>query len=231
VDEVTLIRRTGEGGPTGVLCTRSATRAILRKIAPAWSGGLLTDVASPRRGGPAGERLLPAKARSVGSPMAGSEDGVEFARADVRGACASDTTRKTARPPSGGSRNSGRRSGPDDSHGPQAARHAAGRSAPAPRRATLGESLAGRGAIDVAGPGFADVTRVASGDPDMWADILRTNRAAMIRSIDRLMAELEKLRRRLDQEDSDALRAWLAAGKQTRDEWVAHRYRKKVLPP
>ncbi len=95
----------------------------------------------------------------------------------------------------------------------------------------LGESLAGRRGHRCGRAGFADVTRVASGDPDMWADILRTNRAAMIRSIDRLMAELEKLRRRLDQEDSDALRAWLAAGKQTRDEWVAHRYRKKVLPP
>ena len=75
------------------------------------------------------------------------------------------------------------------------------------------------------------MTRVASGDPDMWTDILRTNRAAMLRAVDRLVAELKRLRQRLDRDDADALRAWLTAGKQARDEWVANRYRKKVLPP
>jgi prephenate dehydrogenase len=65
----------------------------------------------------------------------------------------------------------------------------------------------------------------------MWTDILRTNRAAMVRAIDRLVAELNCLRDRLDHEDSEALRQWLAAGKRARDEWIANRYRKKVLPP
>jgi prephenate dehydrogenase len=86
-------------------------------------------------------------------------------------------------------------------------------------------------AIDVAGPGFADVTRVASGDPCMWTDILRSNRHSMRRSVNRLIRQLEQLRTWLDADDAAALLKWLAAGKTARDAWVDRRYKKKVLPP
>ncbi len=48
-----------------------------------------------------------------------------------------------------------------------------------------------RGSLDFAGPGFRDTTRVASGPPEMWTEILRTNRRAVQKSAE---AMIEKLR-------------------------------------
>jgi prephenate dehydrogenase len=87
------------------------------------------------------------------------------------------------------------------------------------------------GAMDLAGPGFGDTTRIASGDAAMWTDIFRTNRRAMLDAIDRLMKELSQLRGRISRDDARALERWLSEGKTARDQWVARRYRKKVLTP
>ncbi len=46
-------------------------------------------------------------------------------------------------------------------------------------------------AFEFCGPGFRDTTRVAAGPPAMWAEILRTNRAAVRQSAE---AMIEKLR-------------------------------------
>jgi prephenate dehydrogenase len=59
--------------------------------------------------------------------------------------------------------------------------------------ATLVEAV-GRGcpgAFDFCGPGFRDTTRVASGPPGMWTEILGTNREAVRAAVDGL---IEKLR-------------------------------------
>ncbi len=242
VDEVTLDVAEGvRGAQLVVLCTPIAQlEPMLRQMAPALaSGTYVTDVASTKAAVVRlAQRLLPPNVRFVGShPIAGSEKtGVEFARADLfdRALCIVTPTAKTAPATVQWFRGFWEVIGAETmvmdprrhdvmlarvSHLPHAV-------------ATALVNLSLRdGAIDVAGPGFADVTRIASGDPDMWTDILRTNRAAMVRAIDRLVAELNRLRDRLDHEDSEALRQWLAAGKQARDEWVANRYRKKVLPP
>ncbi|HOA75099.1 MAG TPA: prephenate dehydrogenase [Phycisphaerae bacterium] len=241
VDEVTLDVEAGvRGAGLVVLCTPlGQMEQMFRRIAPVLKPGTyVTDVGSTKAGVVRmAQRLLPPKVRFVGShPMAGSEKtGVEFARADLfdRALC---IVTPTARTPSAHVRwmrgfweSMGATTTVLDprkhdvllarvSHLPHAV-------------ATALVHLSKDGAIDVAGPGFADATRIASGDPDMWTDILRTNRAAMIRSIDRLVAELNRLRSKLDRDDADALRQWLAAGKQVRDEWIALRYRKKVLPP
>jgi prephenate dehydrogenase len=49
-------------------------------------------------------------------------------------------------------------------------------------------------AFDYAGPGFRDVTRVASGPPEMWAEILRANAGPVKKSAE---AMIEKLREAL----------------------------------
>jgi prephenate dehydrogenase len=87
------------------------------------------------------------------------------------------------------------------------------------------------GAIDLAGSGFADTTRIASGDAALWTDILRTNRKPMIRAIDQLIAGLHKLRSQLDRDDEAALTEWLDASRKARDRWLTRRYRKQELPP
>lgn len=242
VDEVTLDAAEGvRRAQVVVLCTPIAQlEPMLARMAPALSAGTyVTDVASTKAGVVRlAERLLPSKVRFVGShPIAGSEKtGVAFARADLfdRALCIVTPTARTA---------------------PKTVRWicrfwealGAVTAVMAPRRhdgmlarvshlphavATALIHLSVRdAAIEVAGPGFADVTRVASGDADLWTDILRSNRTAMIQSIDRLVGELNRLRQRLSRDDAKALQRWLAAGKQARDQWIATRYRKKVLPP
>ncbi len=242
IDEGTLDIQAGvRGAQLVVICTPIGhMEGMLRQMAPALGrGAYVTDVGSTKASiVRMAQRLLPAKVKFVGShPIAGSEKtGVEFARADLfhRALCIVTPTAKTSpaalRWMQGFWEALGATTAVMDpkrhdlmlarvSHLPHAV-------------ATALVNLANKdGAIDVAGPGFADVTRVASGDPAMWTDILRTNRTAMIRAVDRLVTELQRLRQRLDDDDATALQAWLAAGKNARDEWIANRYRKKVLPP
>lgn len=241
VDEVTLDPAEGvHGARLVILCTPiGQMEQMLRTIAPALGRGTyVTDVASTKAGVVRmATRLLPANVRFVGShPMAGSEKtGVEFARADLFDRALCIVTPGAQTPPAwvrtvrGFWESIGAMTMTMEPRRHDALLARVSHLPHAVATALVNLSLRDR-AIDVAGPGFADTTRIASGDPDMWADILHTNRTAMIRSIDKLVAELSRLRDRLDCQDDDAVRQWLATGKRARDEWIA-RYRKKVLPP
>jgi len=71
--------------------------------------------------------------------------------------------------------------------------------------------------LGYAGKGFLDTTRIASGDPKVWSDILLTNRAVVadrLKNFRRLCAELERI---LRDGDERKLRAFLARGKERRD--------------
>jgi len=243
VDEVTQDVAKGVGdAQLVVLCTPIGHfETLLRQLGPALSPGTyVTDVASTKTTVvQIAHRLLPKTVRFVGShPMAGSEKmGVEFARADLfeRALCVLTPTPRTDPSTIRWMRSFWETLGAHTatvtpkqhdillarvSHLPHAV-------------ATALVQLSLRGsAIDFAGPGFADVTRIASGDPNMWTDIFRTNRKAMMQGIDQLITELTKLRGRLERDDEKAIHDWLEAGKNARDQWIAKRYKqKKVLPP
>ena len=70
------------------------------------------------------------------------------------------------------------------SHAPQAAASA------------VAAALAPLGADDVAlaGQGLRDVTRIAASQPQMWADIARLNRSALVETIDHIVDELNAVR-------------------------------------
>ena len=57
-------------------------------------------------------------------------------------------------------------------------------------------------AFDFAGPGFRDTTRVASGPPEMWAEILRCNRAAVRASVEAMIEKLREIATLLDHDSS-----------------------------
>ena len=65
--------------------------------------------------------------------------------------------------------------------------------------ATLMNTVAQKNAhaFRVVGPGFRDTTRVASGPPAMWREILRENSAAVLPAIDALIAKLADFRQTL----------------------------------
>jgi prephenate dehydrogenase len=82
-------------------------------------------------------------------------------------------------------------------------------------------------ALLIVGPGFRDTTRVASGPPEMWAEILRENRKPAVAGIDALIAKLSEIRSALHPERDESpeiaankaekVREFLASAKRTRD--------------
>jgi prephenate dehydrogenase len=62
-----------------------------------------------------------------------------------------------------------------------------------------------------------DTTRVAAGDPAMWADIVIANRDALAAPLREAVAGLNELVGLLDAANPEAVRAWLAAAKSRRD--------------
>ncbi|HAT59387.1 MAG TPA: prephenate dehydrogenase/arogenate dehydrogenase family protein [Opitutae bacterium] len=68
------------------------------------------------------------------------------------------------------------------------------------------------------GNGLKDTTRIASGDPQMWLDIIVQNRPEIIRSLDALQNEIQSLRTDITNEDYFTVFGKLAKGKAFRDQ-------------
>jgi prephenate dehydrogenase len=84
----------------------------------------------------------------------------------------------------------------------------------------LASALAGvlpPGLSDLTATGFRDTTRLAAGDPTLWAGIFQSNRAAVLAALDRLEGQLNRFREALAAGDRAALEALLREGKQARD--------------
>jgi prephenate dehydrogenase len=69
----------------------------------------------------------------------------------------------------------------------------------------------------LAATGFRDTTRVAAGDPDLWAAIFAQNRGAVLAALARLADRLAAYRDALEHDDTHALHQWLTHAKQVRD--------------
>ena len=207
----------------------------LRAIAPALRrGAVVTDVGSTKAGVVTmAERLLGKGGPFVGShPMAGSEKkGVGFARGDLFTGATCIVTPTAHTPPrvtrrveklwqSLGMRTVRMRPAAHDkamasvSHLPHVL-------------ASLLMMLPARGDLDVSATGFRDATRLASGDPEMWRDILITNRRAILAAIDSLDEDLCHIRDLLVVGDAPGLEKFLAAAKKRRDETIARRFEER----
>jgi prephenate dehydrogenase len=68
------------------------------------------------------------------------------------------------------------------------------------------------------GGGLRDTTRVAGGNPEMWAEILMENRAALLDPLRETIADLSEILSHLENGDQQAAHDWLAAAKQLRDQ-------------
>jgi prephenate dehydrogenase len=72
-------------------------------------------------------------------------------------------------------------------------------------------------ALSVVGPGFRDATRIASGAPHLWTEILLANRSAVAGYLEMYGARLDRLRTALAECDRKYLEGLLDAGKRNRD--------------
>ena len=71
--------------------------------------------------------------------------------------------------------------------------------------------------LDSSAGGFRDTTRVAGGDPDMWAGILMQNRTEVMAALQDASSVLRELLEMLQSMDEEALRRFLAQAKALRD--------------
>lgn len=67
------------------------------------------------------------------------------------------------------------------------------------------------------GGGLRDTTRVAAGNPAMWAEIVTENREALIGPLRETIADLREILASLESGDQEQAREWLVTAKQRRD--------------
>ncbi|HUG67655.1 MAG TPA: prephenate dehydrogenase/arogenate dehydrogenase family protein [Pirellulaceae bacterium] len=71
--------------------------------------------------------------------------------------------------------------------------------------------------LPLASTGWLDTTRIASGDPDLWRQILVENRSGVLKSLDKFEKVLAAFRHALERDQQEKLLQLLEAGKQRRD--------------
>ena len=74
-----------------------------------------------------------------------------------------------------------------------------------------------RESLPLVAGGWIDTTRIAAGDAELWRDILLSNRAKVLATLDGVDAALAKFRRALESDDGPALVQLLEDAKRTRD--------------
>jgi prephenate dehydrogenase len=77
-------------------------------------------------------------------------------------------------------------------------------------------------ASQLAASGFRDMSRLAAGDPELYAGIVRTNRANLIEQLDAISATLTRLRRHLDADDPRLIELFEEA-RSVRERWAKGR--------
>ena len=72
-------------------------------------------------------------------------------------------------------------------------------------------------ALPLAASGWRDTTRIAGGDPQLWLQILLSNRDQVLKSLNKFEKVLAAFRVAMQREDAPRLVQLLDAGKKTRD--------------
>ncbi len=79
------------------------------------------------------------------------------------------------------------------------------------------------GAMDFCGNGLRDTTRIASGPPEMWTEIVATNHAVLGNQLQAFIARLQEVARDLAGGDDSKLKAFLTNAKIQRDRHIKPR--------
>jgi prephenate dehydrogenase len=220
-----------------ILCTPLARmRALAERILPALKrGAIVTDVGSVKAGVVRELESLIAKAGAhfVGShPMAGGEKmGVLAARADLfeNAVCIVTPTKKSnataVRKVETFWKSLGART---LRLAPSEHDLLASRSSHLPH--VVAATLAGlvldpkqpKAQAGLCATGFRDTTRIASGSPEMWRDIVLANRKNVSQSVDAFVAELKRFQTALKKSNGMAVEKFFATAKARRDKWCAN---------
>jgi len=93
---------------------------------------------------------------------------------------------------------------------------------------TVGRTAGRETLAEFCGTGFADTSRVAEGSPEVWLDIVRTNRSNLAEELRAYRIQLDRLLALLDEGDFEGVRAVLENGRSARRELLMGRKRKKA---
>ncbi len=74
--------------------------------------------------------------------------------------------------------------------------------------------------LAISSTGLQSTTRLASGDPEMWRDIMATNRKAILATMDKFQRDMTRLRNLLDADNAAAIERFFAKAKTRRDETI-----------
>jgi prephenate dehydrogenase len=85
------------------------------------------------------------------------------------------------------------------------------------------------GDLQMAGRGFIDTSRVASGPANIWTDIVVTNPKNIARGIDRMTAELNKIKAAIVKEDAKRINALLEKARVKRAGMIEFKLKKKQM--
>ena len=83
--------------------------------------------------------------------------------------------------------------------------------------------------MEFAGKGFIDTSRVASGPENVWSDIVITNAANASRGIAKVIIELEKMKKAIDQRDQNKIEKLLGRARQKRQVLIEYKIKQKEL--
>jgi len=83
--------------------------------------------------------------------------------------------------------------------------------------------------LKYAGTGFIDTSRVASGPPNIWTDILMTNAENCTKAIDTIISELNELRKAISEENKAQIEKLLQTAKRKRTALINYKMKKKEL--
>jgi len=83
--------------------------------------------------------------------------------------------------------------------------------------------------LKFAGKGFIDTSRIASGSANIWADVLLTNVKNTTRGIDRITAELLKLKKAITAGDKKQIEKLLRSARDKRAAMINYKIKKREL--
>ena len=83
--------------------------------------------------------------------------------------------------------------------------------------------------LKFAGKGFIDTSRIASGPTNIWADVLLTNADNTTKGIDKVIAELLKLKKAIRSEDERQVEKLLKSARDRRAELIDYKIKEKEI--
>ena len=84
----------------------------------------------------------------------------------------------------------------------------------------MNQQPAGKEFLSLAGPGFRDFSRIAASDPNVWRDILLSNREEILRQSEAFRAALDAMERSMRDWNGEALEQQIASASNARSQWT-----------